>query len=295
MASLSEKLKRERELRGISLKQISDDTNIGVRFLEALEEDRLELIPGEFYRRSYLRAYARYLGLDEDRAVNAYAFAHQEKNSDDESEEGRTRTGMVPWLPWALGAFFVAIIVVLFARPGPDPAESSPSSAPPTSVRNIDTSGAGASSSDESADRPGSASASASPGVPPAIAENDVPMLAPARERNAPRERYERYEQYEQASADGALRLVVAVGESCWLEIEADGKVVTTGLKEEGFRQEFTADTELRLWLGNAGGVSLWVNDKPLRSLGRDGQVRKDLSITPDNFMDFVSAEAGSS
>ena len=41
------KLRRERELRGISLKQISDDTKIGVRFLEALEEDRLDLIPGD--------------------------------------------------------------------------------------------------------------------------------------------------------------------------------------------------------------------------------------------------------
>ena len=99
----------------------------------------------------------------------------------------------------------------------------------------------------------------------------------------------------EGAPADGALRLVVAVGESCWLEIEADGEVVSTGLKEEGFRQELTADTELVLWLGNAGGVSLWVNDKPLRSLGRAGQVRKDLSITPDNFMDFVIAESSSS
>ena len=81
MASLSEKLKRERELRGISLKQISDDTRIGVRFLDALERDRLELIPGEFYRRSYLRAYVRYLGLDEDRAVNAYIFSQIEKTA----------------------------------------------------------------------------------------------------------------------------------------------------------------------------------------------------------------------
>lgn len=94
---------------------------------------------------------------------------------------------------------------------------------------------------------------------------------------------------------EGALRLVVAVAESCWLEIEADGTVVTTGLKEEGFRQEFTAVDEVRLWLGNAGGVSFWVNDRPLRSLGRAGQVRKDLSITRDNFMDYVTSEPGPS
>ncbi|GMR22279.1 MAG: helix-turn-helix domain-containing protein [Acidobacteriota bacterium] len=283
MASLSEKLRRERELRGISLKQISDDTNIGVRFLEALEEDRPELIPGEFYRRSYLRAYARSLGLDEERAVNAYAFTHQEKNSEDESPEGRARPGMVPWLPWALGACFLAAIVsvVFFARSSSDSAESSPPGAVTvTDVNNVATAGARS----LSPDAPASAL--------PATLENDVPMLTPSRERY---EQRERQEQHEQAPADGALRLVVAVGESCWLEIEADGEVVSTGLKEEGFRQEFTADTELKLWLGNAGGVSLWVNDKPLRSLGREGQVRKDLSITPDNFMDFVIVESSSS
>ncbi len=294
MASLSEKLRRERELRGISLKQISDDTKIGVRFLEALEEDRIELIPGEFYRRSYLRAYARYLGLDEDRAVNAYAFVHQEKDSHDESHEGQNRPWMVPWLPWVLAACVLALIAVFFALSSSDPAESAPSAAPRSTHRgapvtndaNVATAGAGSSSSDGDADAPArspsSASRSSSPSTPsnPGNPGNNVPMLTPSREG---------------APADGALRLVVAVGESCWLEIEADGEVVTTGLKEEGFRQEFTADTELRLWLGNAGGVSLWVNDQPLKSLGRAGQVRKDLSITPDNFMDFVIAESGSS
>ena len=291
MASLSEKLRRERELRGISLKQIADDTKIGVRFLEALEEDRLELIPGEFYRRSYLRAYARYLGLDEDRAVNAYAFAHQEKDSDDESHEDRKPPGMVPWLPWVLAACVLALIAVVFWSSSSDPAESLPGAVPPdanptapvTNVRNVATVGAGSSSSDGNAVTPASTSSSASRSSLPSTPNNpsnNVPMLTPSREG---------------APGGGALRLVIAVGESCWLEIEADGEVVSTGLKEEGFRQEFTADTELRLWLGNAGGVSLWVNDKPLKSLGRDGQVRKDLSITPDNFMDFVSAESGSS
>lgn len=280
MASLSEKLRRERELRGISLKQISDDTNIGVRFLEALEEDRLELIPGEFYRRSYLRAYARYLGLDEERAVNAYAFAHQEKGSEDENV-GRARPGMVPWLPWALGGCVAAVILgaVFFARSSSEPAES-----PTTIVQNVAPAGAGSLSAGEITEAPARASSSTAPRALPRPADGDVPMLTPSRERRG-----------RQAPAGEALRLVVAVGESCWLEIEADGEVVSTGLKEEGFRQEFTANTELRLWLGNAGGVSLWVNDKPLRSFGRDGQVRKDLSITPDNFMEFVSADSGSS
>ncbi|MGH9390934.1 MAG: DUF4115 domain-containing protein, partial [Vicinamibacteria bacterium] len=81
----------------------------------------------------------------------------------------------------------------------------------------------------------------------------------------------------------------VRVEESCWLEIAADGNVVISGLKDHGFRQEVTALRELRLWLGNAGGVKLLLNDRPAIPLGRSGQVRKDLTITLDNYRDFVS------
>jgi hypothetical protein len=95
----------------------------------------------------------------------------------------------------------------------------------------------------------------------------------------------------EPTNLDGTLRLGLAVEESCWLEIEADGKVVLSGLKETGFRIDVEARHELKLWLGNAGGVQLSLNDRPVRSLGRPGQVRKDLTITPENFRDFVSSE----
>jgi cytoskeleton protein RodZ len=89
---------------------------------------------------------------------------------------------------------------------------------------------------------------------------------------------------------DGKLRLVLSVEESCWLEIAADGEVVVSGLKDQGFHQEVTASRELRLWLGNAGGVKLLLNDRPAIALGRSGQVRRDLTITRDNYRDFVSA-----
>jgi hypothetical protein len=82
---------------------------------------------------------------------------------------------------------------------------------------------------------------------------------------------------------------VVSVEESCWLEIAADGNVVISGLKDQGFRQEVTALREIRLWLGNAGGVKLFLNDRPAMPLGRAGQVRKDVTITLDNYQDFVS------
>ena len=270
MASLSEKLRRERELRGISLKQISDDTRIGVRFLEALEEDRLELIPGEFYRRSYLRAYARYLGLDEDRAVNAYIFSQNEKPTS-ETEIPHGRSPAIPfWIPWVgLGAVVLGLgAIVLMGTMWVVGSEPSPA------AREIGE------RATEVFDRPPAES------VPPSEAlsssASSVPVLSPPVSSPVPVPRQMT------GDATGSLRLVLDVGESCWLEIMADGKVVTTGLKEQGYRREFVANEELRLWLGNAGGVSLWINDRPLRPLGRPGQVRKDLSITPDNYTEYV-------
>jgi cytoskeletal protein RodZ len=256
MASLSERLKRERELRGISLKQISEETRIGVRFLQALEDDRLDVIPGEFYRRSYLRAYARYLGLDEDRALNAYDFGRKDKSSPSETETGSGGVGGFPalpgWLKWVAASIGIGLPLVLLLRAMPAPTDAgsplpAPLAAPEAPPRQPET--------------------SASP-----IELSSSPFPA------------------EPAPAEGILRLVLSVEESCWLEIAADGEVVASGLKAQGFRQEVTALRELRLWLGNAGGVKLLLNDRPAIPLGRSGQVRKDLTITPDNYRDFVSS-----
>ncbi|MDH7512367.1 MAG: DUF4115 domain-containing protein [Clostridiales bacterium] len=72
MASLGQELKRERELRGISLQEIASSTRISLKFLEALEEDRLDVIPGKFFIRAILRSYAKSLGLDENQVLNRY-------------------------------------------------------------------------------------------------------------------------------------------------------------------------------------------------------------------------------
>lgn len=72
MASVGQELKRERELRGISLKEIADATRINLRFLRSLEEDQFESLPGKFFTKGIIREYAKYIGLDEDAALNNY-------------------------------------------------------------------------------------------------------------------------------------------------------------------------------------------------------------------------------
>jgi cytoskeleton protein RodZ len=69
-----EHLKREREMRGVSLEEISLATRIAPRFLAALESEQWEKLPGGVFNRGFIRSVAHYLGLDEDSLVAEYAL-----------------------------------------------------------------------------------------------------------------------------------------------------------------------------------------------------------------------------
>jgi cytoskeletal protein RodZ len=65
-------LRRLRESRGVSLRQVADVTKIGMRFLEYIEDDRFALLPAAVYLRGFLKEYARTVGLDPDDVARAY-------------------------------------------------------------------------------------------------------------------------------------------------------------------------------------------------------------------------------
>ena len=72
MASFGETLKRERELREISLRQIAEATKIAVRYLEALEANQFDVLPGGLFNKGFIRAYSRFIGIDGEAMVNSY-------------------------------------------------------------------------------------------------------------------------------------------------------------------------------------------------------------------------------
>ena len=78
MASFGEKLRHEREMRGITLREIADATKISARFLRALEEDRLDVLPGGIFPRAFARQYATFLGLDAALLLEQFGAANGE-------------------------------------------------------------------------------------------------------------------------------------------------------------------------------------------------------------------------
>ncbi len=115
MASVGQELKRERELRGISLKEIADSTKISLRLLKALENDRLEILPGKFFTKGIIRAYAKYLGLEEESVLNMYYEDSllQEQAAKTEKREKAGRSAVRKDVMKAL-QYSLIIIIVLF-------------------------------------------------------------------------------------------------------------------------------------------------------------------------------------
>lgn len=72
MPSFGETMRRERELRQISLREISESTKINLRYLDALERDDFRHLPGGVFNKGFVRAYSQYIGVDPESMVNAY-------------------------------------------------------------------------------------------------------------------------------------------------------------------------------------------------------------------------------
>ncbi|MFQ5719078.1 MAG: DUF2914 domain-containing protein [Acidobacteriota bacterium] len=111
MASFGQRLKGQREARGITLDEIGTATRIGRRYLEALEENDLSRLPGGAFARGFVRSYADFVGLDTDAVLEAYAeeeSAQGVARADEDHEmlqelakaAARTRAGRRhgPWL-----------------------------------------------------------------------------------------------------------------------------------------------------------------------------------------------------
>ena len=82
-----------RETRGIALRDISDQTRISMRYLAAIEADDYRRLPGGIFNRSFIRAYAKQIGYDEQEALEEYAtMMHERGESTDEVSNRQPRS-----------------------------------------------------------------------------------------------------------------------------------------------------------------------------------------------------------
>jgi|GEM_PF-374715 len=93
MSSFGEDLKRERELRGISLREIAESTQINIRYLEALERNDFSRLPGGVFNKGFVRAISEFIGIDEESMINAYLLEMQSREDGSGLLEGENLRG----------------------------------------------------------------------------------------------------------------------------------------------------------------------------------------------------------
>src|SRR5262249_13006615 len=81
MPSFGESMKRERELRQITLREISEATKINLRYLDALERNDFRHLPGGGFNKGFVRAFAQYIGIDPESMVTAYLQEEQSQQA----------------------------------------------------------------------------------------------------------------------------------------------------------------------------------------------------------------------
>src|SRR5258707_14153615 len=107
--NFGERLKRERELREVTLEEITQATRIGSRFLQALENEEWGKLPGGVFNRGFVRSIAHYLGLDEEAFLAEDDMAHA-AHADQQAQKHALRIeDRIPPTP-------LRILVALLAR-----------------------------------------------------------------------------------------------------------------------------------------------------------------------------------
>jgi cytoskeleton protein RodZ len=245
MPSFGESLRTQRELRGVSLREMADSTKISVRFLQALEEDRLDVLPGGIYPRAFVRQYALHIGLDPERTVADFLLRQGRPEPERRPARPARRVRVTP------GAVFFAVVVLVAAfvtlrRPATED-EGQPVAAAPT------------------------------PTVP-AVLPSDR-LYPPPASRSAAE------------PAPDSLLLTMTAQQDCWVEARADGETIINRVLAEGESETLEARGEIVLSVGNAGGLSIRVNDRPGLPLGRNGEVRKNIVITRKSLPALVKTD----
>ena len=117
--NFGERLKRERELREVTLEEITQATRIGSRFLQALENEEWDKLPGGVFNRGFVRSIAHYLGLDEEAFLAEYDMAHA-AHADQQAQKHALRIeDRIPptplWIPVALvaGILLLAAAIIV--------------------------------------------------------------------------------------------------------------------------------------------------------------------------------------
>ncbi len=282
MSSVGSYLRELRTQRGVSLEEIARSTRVMHSYLEALESDDLVALPAPVFTKGFIRAYCQALAVPPDEALTLW-----ERRADEGAEGGKTagqaRPSQVTAAPPSEGAkrretesrsrsavlagFVMLVIlgvalfvVTLWLQPVREP-RGDGGAAPPAAEPKL-----------------------ALPSAPKAVAPAQVPPASEVAARPGPAATAP-------SPAPGAegpprivgqsspYRLVARTSELTWMRVRTeDGRTSEENIPA-GETREWVSNRPFVLSIGNAGGVALELNGRPVPRLGASGAVIERLIL----------------
>lgn len=285
LQKFAEELRSAREAKGISILQISSRTKIDPKFLSAIENADFEILP-ELYVRAFIKEFAQTIDLNAKDTIQKYEIA---------------KTGQPEKVPASTKEHFVQTPLVMEAEkisnPGSQQIETQP-------VKEFDSTKREQNRlPDETPKNFVQSNLNVLLGAAVLIVaviifyfaffhEASPEIITDQQEQNITEnsERFEVKRLEQQAAHDSissvpivsdSLRLTVQSSEQVWVKVLSDGKIVQQGIVKKNTTLNFKAMKQFGISVGNAGAVKLLYNERPVKNVGRPGEIR-NITITPD-------------
>ena len=316
MTPVGETLRRARLKRNLELNRIADELKISAAMLKAIEEEQFDKLPGGVFVRSFVRQYARLLELDEDEIMGALQQTLGPTPQPPQAapaqvaQAGISLPRMSGWQAigdpasrWASPVRALGLVVIVLlacagaytwlergrrpvavhkqkpaaeqhapAAAATAPPQTAPATGPSTEAATRPAEPAPPVEAHGTDGSPAPASKSGgAPSAPGAAAPESASAITPAAAPPAP------------ANPDAPVRVEIVADQESWVSLSADGKSAFIGVMDASQSRTVAASRDVKLKVGNAGGVTVRLNGKPIGPLGAEGEV-KSLQLTPGGF-----------
>ena len=263
--TLGKYLKNQRESKQISLREVAKNTRVREHVLRAIEADQHHLLPPATYVKGFLLAYAKYLKLDPNDVLLRYERVLKgESIAPPSVQPPRSKREIPPaqapkpkqkilWntkQTWVVVGVVVASFVVFYffspyaSRPPTEPAPGKPVEMKPPIASS-----------------------------PPVLATTRPPEGKPVVQEKKSLTPSPAVTATTSVQEKKAISLQLKAVEETWLSLQADDQSGKDMILKPGEGMTVQASGRIVMKLGNAGGLDLVLNGKPLGKPGKSGEV----------------------
>ena len=268
-------------MRGVTLDEIAESTKIRRAHLEALEKEDFRDLPGGVFNKGFVRSYARFIGIDEDQAVADYAAASNEVAPPEDQfpleihekpdRELNPRSSQLPLIGSVVALVIVVAGYVVYHAKHHQPESVA------ASVSADTHDAAGTSQPVEEHESTAMESATTTKAVP--VKEN-LPAHQPEKQVASAELEKRSTAEDKPLSPEHTFFIIIKAKEDAWVSVVADGRRVSHGILKADKQRFVRAARQIVVKTGNAGGIDVSFNGRPLGAIGNESEART-LMFTP--------------